>query len=107
MHSRNKPSNACIQLYQNGTELQSIFRNFLKTRLLAFVFYYRVNGYELNTQTYGLVSGMLNSGYSLGSFAGPLLSGYLTEKYEFAWATTIMTLTLLAMVISIVYYTFP
>ena len=43
---------------------------------------------------------MLNSGYSLGSFAGPLLSGYLTEKYEFAWATTIMTLTLLAMVIS-------
>ncbi|XP_067948560.1 MFS-type transporter SLC18B1-like [Watersipora subatra] len=56
-----------------------------------------VNGYKLNEQTYGLVSGMMNSGNSLGSIGGPLLSGYLTDKYGFAWATTIMAFTLLAM----------
>ncbi|XP_067949982.1 MFS-type transporter SLC18B1-like [Watersipora subatra] len=56
-----------------------------------------VNGYELNVQTYALTSGIMNSGYSLGSAVGPLLSGYLTETYSFAWATTIMTFTLVSM----------
>ncbi|XP_067949979.1 MFS-type transporter SLC18B1-like [Watersipora subatra] len=56
-----------------------------------------VNGYELNVQTYALTSGIMNSGYSLGSAIGPLLSGYLTETYSFAWATTMMTFTLVSM----------
>ncbi|XP_072355859.1 MFS-type transporter SLC18B1 isoform X3 [Scyliorhinus torazame] len=47
------------------------------------------NGFEEGLGTLGLVSGMLGASWSLGSFIGPTLGGYLLEKLNFEWAAAI------------------
>ncbi|KAF6035610.1 SLC18B1 [Bugula neritina] len=42
-----------------------------------------------NLQTFGLVSGLFTSGFSLGAFLGPTLAGYLVNQYEFAWSSSV------------------
>ncbi|XP_038655292.1 MFS-type transporter SLC18B1 isoform X2 [Scyliorhinus canicula] len=47
------------------------------------------NGFEEGLGTLGLVSGMFGASWSLGSFIGPTLGGYLLEKLNFEWAAAI------------------
>ncbi|KAF6035613.1 SLC18B1 [Bugula neritina] len=49
----------------------------------------RSGGLPDNLQTFGLVSGLFTSGFSLGAFLGPTLAGYLVNQYEFAWACSV------------------
>ena len=44
---------------------------------------------EDNLQTYGLVSGFFQSGFSLGAFVGPSAAGYFAGKFGFPWSCTI------------------
>ncbi|CAD6189330.1 unnamed protein product [Caenorhabditis auriculariae] len=48
----------------------------------------RKHGYEANMHTYGCVSGIFQSAFALGSFFGPTLGGFATEKIGFEWTTT-------------------
>ncbi|NXS08226.1 S18B1 protein, partial [Neodrepanis coruscans] len=47
------------------------------------------NGFEEGLSLLGLVSGLFNAMWSLGSFAGPVLGGFLNEKTGFEWAAAI------------------
>lgn len=47
------------------------------------------NGFEEGLSLLGLVSGLINSVWSLGSFVGPTLGGFLNEKLGFEWAAAI------------------
>ncbi|XP_077987629.1 MFS-type transporter SLC18B1-like [Glandiceps talaboti] len=57
----------------------------------------RMHGLEDNMATYGMVSGLFYSMYSLGIFVGPVLSGALTDLYDFGWATSINSLIMFIM----------
>ncbi|XP_070538711.1 MFS-type transporter SLC18B1-like [Ptychodera flava] len=59
----------------------------------------RMHGLEDNMATYGMVSGLFYSMYSLGIFVGPTLSGALTDLYGFGWATSINSLMMFLMAI--------
>ena len=62
-------------------------------------FYHRVNGYTRNNlHTYGMVTGLLNSGISLGAAAGPFLTGVLTDALDYPWTQTILAFMSLFMV---------
>uniref|UniRef100_UPI00398F11F6 MFS-type transporter SLC18B1 isoform X2 n=1 Tax=Pristiophorus japonicus TaxID=55135 RepID=UPI00398F11F6 len=47
------------------------------------------NGFEEGIGTLGLVSGLFGAFWSLGSFIGPILGGYLYDKLNFEWAAAI------------------
>ncbi|XP_066470820.1 MFS-type transporter SLC18B1 isoform X2 [Tiliqua scincoides] len=47
------------------------------------------NGFEEGLSLLGLVSGLFGAVWSLGSFVGPILGGFLNEKLGFEWAATI------------------
>ncbi|NWY63098.1 S18B1 protein, partial [Chionis minor] len=47
------------------------------------------NGFEEGLSLLGLVSGLFSAMWSLGSFAGPTLGGFLNEKLGFEWASAI------------------
>ncbi|XP_067882569.1 MFS-type transporter SLC18B1-like isoform X2 [Heterodontus francisci] len=47
------------------------------------------NGCEEGLGTLGLVSGMFTACWSLGTFVGPTLGGYLYEELNFEWAAAI------------------
>ncbi|ESO83182.1 hypothetical protein LOTGIDRAFT_236779 [Lottia gigantea] len=44
-------------------------------------------GFEENLDTFGLVSGLFNSTFSLGAFVGPSLGGVIADRYGFDWAS--------------------
>lgn len=46
-------------------------------------------GYPDDLATQGVVSGLFNSCFSRGGFIGPLLGGYLVDKVDFQWTSTI------------------
>ena len=46
------------------------------------------NGYTSNVDLFGTVSGLFQSGNSLGGFIGPLLGVVLTEQLGFEWGIT-------------------
>ncbi|XP_071943949.1 MFS-type transporter SLC18B1-like [Antedon mediterranea] len=48
------------------------------------------NGMPDNMSTYGVVSGIFMSAYSLGSFTGPLLGGLLVENLNFGTASSLL-----------------
>ena len=50
---------------------------------------FRNAGFEDNLQTYGLVSGFFNSGFSLGAFVAPSAAGYFNGQLGFAWSSSI------------------
>ncbi|XP_048238241.1 MFS-type transporter SLC18B1-like [Haliotis rufescens] len=52
------------------------------------IFCYRDMGMNDDSQTQGLVSGLIMSALSLGHFIGPVIGGVLTDYFGFAWATT-------------------
>ncbi|XP_010216073.1 PREDICTED: MFS-type transporter SLC18B1 isoform X2 [Tinamus guttatus] len=47
------------------------------------------NGFEEGLSLLGLVSGLFSAMWSLGSFVGPTLGGFLDEKLGFEWASAI------------------
>ncbi|XP_063246109.1 MFS-type transporter SLC18B1 isoform X2 [Prinia subflava] len=47
------------------------------------------NGFEEGLSLLGLVSGLFNAMWSLGSFVGPVLGGFLNEELGFEWAAAI------------------
>ncbi|RMC12979.1 hypothetical protein DUI87_10508 [Hirundo rustica rustica] len=47
------------------------------------------NGFEEGLSLLGLVSGLFNAMWSLGSFVGPILGGFLNEELGFEWAAAI------------------
>uniref|UniRef100_A0A4W3K8B9 Solute carrier family 18 member B1 n=2 Tax=Callorhinchus milii TaxID=7868 RepID=A0A4W3K8B9_CALMI len=47
------------------------------------------NGFEEGLGTLGLVSGIFGAFWSLGTFIGPTLGGFLYEKFDFEWAAAI------------------
>ncbi|XP_042301358.1 MFS-type transporter SLC18B1 isoform X2 [Sceloporus undulatus] len=47
------------------------------------------NGFEEGLSLLGLVSGLFSAIWSLGSFVGPTLGGFLNEKLGFEWAAAI------------------
>jgi len=59
---------------------------------------FRNAGYEDNLQTYGVISGFFNSGFSLGAFLGPSAAGYFDNNYGFPWSTTICGFITIAVV---------
>jgi len=58
---------------------------------IVFNYFYfcRSCGLPDNLHTFGLVSGLFTSGFSLGAFLGPTLAGYLVNQYEFAWSSSV------------------
>lgn len=58
--------------------------------------YAHENGFEEGLSTLGLVSGLLGAMWSIGSFAGPVLGGFLYEKIGFEWAAALQGLCALA-----------
>ena len=40
--------------------------------------------------TYGMISGMIVSGVSLGSIVGPVIGGAITDALDFTWLGTIL-----------------
>ncbi|XP_067934915.1 MFS-type transporter SLC18B1-like [Watersipora subatra] len=56
----------------------------------------REKGFEDNLQTFGLVSGFFQSGFSLGGFVGPTAAGYFADLYGFAWSSSICAIVLVA-----------
>ncbi|ESO99372.1 hypothetical protein LOTGIDRAFT_113544 [Lottia gigantea] len=49
-------------------------------------------GYEESLDTFGMVSGLYNSAYSLGAFVGPTVGGIITDQYGFGWAACLSSL---------------
>ncbi|XP_044280332.1 MFS-type transporter SLC18B1 isoform X2 [Varanus komodoensis] len=47
------------------------------------------NGFEEGLSLLGLISGLFNACWSLGSFVGPTLGGFLNDKLGFEWAAAI------------------
>ena len=55
-------------------------------------FCFRINGHPRESlHTYGMVTGLITCGISLGSTTGPLLSGIITDALDFVWSLTIMS----------------
>lgn len=48
-------------------------------------------GFENNLDTFGIVSGLFNSVFSIGAFTGPMLAGVLVEKIGFRYGTTVVS----------------
>ena len=49
----------------------------------------RLSGYPIdNLHTCGLVTGMINSGSSLGAAVGPIIGGAIMDALDFAWMGT-------------------
>ncbi|XP_029452441.1 MFS-type transporter SLC18B1 isoform X2 [Rhinatrema bivittatum] len=53
------------------------------------------NGFEEGLSTLGVISGLFNAMWSVGSFFGPTLGGFLNEKLQFEWAAAIQGLLVL------------
>ncbi|XP_030054327.1 MFS-type transporter SLC18B1 [Microcaecilia unicolor] len=53
------------------------------------------NGFEEGLSTLGLISGLFGAMWSVGSFVGPTLGGFLNEKLQFEWAAAIQGLFVL------------
>ncbi|XP_053143687.1 MFS-type transporter SLC18B1 isoform X2 [Hemicordylus capensis] len=47
------------------------------------------NGFEEGLSLLGLVSGLFSAAWSLGSFVGPVLGGFINDKLGFEWAAAI------------------
>ncbi|XP_064412168.1 MFS-type transporter SLC18B1 isoform X1 [Latimeria chalumnae] len=47
------------------------------------------NGFEEGLSTLGLVSGLFSAAWSLGTFVGPTLGGFLYERLHFEWAAAV------------------
>ncbi|XP_075453460.1 MFS-type transporter SLC18B1 isoform X3 [Ascaphus truei] len=50
------------------------------------------NGFEEGLSTLGLISGLFNAMWSVGSFVGPIFGGFLNEKFHFEWAAAMQGL---------------
>ncbi|XP_067945329.1 MFS-type transporter SLC18B1-like [Watersipora subatra] len=51
-----------------------------------------INGYpEDNLHTYGLLTGLMNSGLCLGSTLGPIMSGVIIDNIGFPWTQTVIS----------------
>ncbi|XP_067944344.1 MFS-type transporter SLC18B1-like [Watersipora subatra] len=60
----------------------------------------RINGYpEDSLHTYGLLTGLMNSGLCLGSTLGPILSGVVVDNFGFEWTQTVISSIIALMVI--------
>ena len=60
---------------------------------------FRRNGYEKDSvHTYGMITGMINSGLALGSMIGPILGGAITQVTDFPNTLTVMAFLNFAMV---------
>ncbi|KAM4771003.1 MFS-type transporter SLC18B1-like [Rhinophrynus dorsalis] len=63
------------------------------------------NGFEEGLSTLGLISGLFSAMWSLGSFVGPTLGGFLNERLNFEWASAIQgILPLLSGVFCVIFY---
>ncbi|KAM4771002.1 MFS-type transporter SLC18B1 [Rhinophrynus dorsalis] len=63
------------------------------------------NGFEEGLSTLGLISGLFNAMWSLGSFVGPTFGGFLDENLHFEWASAIQAiLPLLSAVFCVIFY---
>lgn len=63
-------------------------------------------GYENNMQTFGVISGFYNCGFSLGAFVGPTAAGALADNLGFSWASTICSFMFVATGLGMVIFTF-
>ena len=60
---------------------------------------YRINGHPSESlHAYGMVTGLVNSGISLGAMTGPLLSGIIIDALSYVWTSTILAFAYLSMV---------
>ena len=65
----------------------------------------RVNDHPKdNVHTYGMVTGLINCGLSLGATIGPFMGGVITDALGYVWFLTILSFGCLAMVSSINLY---
>lgn len=55
-------------------------------------------GFDDNLDTFGLVSGLFNSFYCLGSFFGPFFGGMMVDHMGFNTATSVDTLLFISAV---------
>lgn len=58
----------------------------------------RKRGYKSGIHLFGLVASMIGTSFSLGSLIGPIMSGVITQRYGFAWMTTVVSALLVSMV---------
>ena len=58
----------------------------------------RTAGYPDSIGTYGLVSGIWTSSFSLGGFIGPSVAGVLYDLVGFRWATQFVSSSFVALV---------
>lgn len=49
------------------------------------------NGYPTNLDTFGLISGLTNAAYSMGSFLGSVVGGLAMDDMKFYWSTTYLS----------------
>lgn len=59
---------------------------------------FRNEGFQDGTRTYGLVSGLIQSGISLGGFLGPATAGVLQDAVGFPWSASVCGFINLSMV---------
>ncbi|KAM3727752.1 MFS-type transporter SLC18B1 [Dirofilaria immitis] len=64
----------------------------------------REYGYNESIQTYGSISGLFQSAYSLGSFVGPTLGGLCVHWIGFPWTTTIIALLNIIFIFTILFF---
>ncbi|XP_078503153.1 MFS-type transporter SLC18B1-like isoform X2 [Lissotriton helveticus] len=58
------------------------------------------NGFQEGLGTLGLVSGLFNSMWSIGTFIGPTLGGFLNDRLHFEWTSAIQGAVALAVGLS-------
>lgn len=56
---------------------------------------------EDSSSSYGLAYGLLNTAYSIGFFAGPIIGGWLDVRFDFKIAVSFFILLLVALAISV------
>ena len=63
------------------------------------MYFSRLNGHPRDSvHTYGMITGLINSGISLGSTIGPVLSGAIIHVTDFSWSMTVIGFLALLMV---------
>lgn len=80
----------------NGVTCDALYVQY--TQAIA-VMFFSLNGYDKNSiHTYGILTGMVNAGVSLGSFTGPIFGGIMVERFNYDVLTSTLGFIFMAMV---------
>lgn len=72
---------------------------------INYYYFFRENGFIENLGTHSVIAGLWSSVYSLGEVLGPVLGGYLMEKYDFpTTATTFSALNFAAALFGVLFF---